>query len=85
MDNNSKEGWIKIVNGEFMCSECENTVKPLTNTEEGMVEANLEEIKKHLKEFPNKVIFAVCPICGMEYIFRLKEDDLWLEPSEEEK
>ncbi len=81
----NKEGWIKIENGEFLCTECENVVKPLTSTSEGMVEADLEDVKKQLKEFPNKVIYAVCPICGMEYIFRLDGEDLFVEPSDEEK
>lgn len=83
--NDEKSKWIKLVDGKFSCPECENEVSPLTNTTDGMVEANLEEIKKDLEMYPTKVIYAVCPVCGMEYIFHLDQGELWLEPSDEEK
>lgn len=80
-----QSNWIKIINGQFTCSECENGGVPLVSTAEGMVEANLEDIKNDLKNFPTKIIYGVCPVCGMEYIFRLVGEDLYLEPSMEEK
>lgn len=78
--------WIKIKSdGKFICSECENEVEPLTNTVDGLIKADLEKIKSELEEFSTKVIYGVCPVCGMEYIFRLVGGDLYLEPSDEEK
>jgi len=77
--------WIKLVNGKFTCSECENEVEPETNTIEGVVKADLDQIKADLKLYPTKVVYGICPVCGMEFVFRLKGDDLYLEPSDLEK
>lgn len=76
---------IKVTDGLFICAECENEVKPLTNSVEGIVEAEIESIKKDLKDFPTKVTYGICPVCGMEYVFELDGEDLYLVPSEEEK
>ncbi len=84
-DNNVKSNWIKLSDSSFVCSECDNEGEILTNTIEGLVKADLEQIKADLTEFPTKVIYGVCPTCGMEFVFRLSEGDLYLEPSEEEK
>lgn len=80
-----KDNWIKIVDGQFTCRECEKTSVPETNTIEGIIEANLDDIKTELIEFPTKVIYGICPVCGMEYVFRLYEDELYLESSDLEK
>ncbi len=77
--------WIAIKDGKFICGECENASAPETNTEEGTVVADLEQIKKDLTQFPTKIIYGVCPVCGMEYTFRLADDDLYLEASDLEK
>ena len=75
--------WIKIVeDGEFICGECSNKSAPETNTENGVEKADLAKIKADLTEFPNKVVYGICPICGMEYTFKLAESSLFLEPSE---
>ncbi|MEO6729421.1 MAG: hypothetical protein ABIM99_05885 [Candidatus Dojkabacteria bacterium] len=79
------ETWIKLVDGKFICSECENAVEPETNTIEGVVKADLDQIKADLKLYPTKVVYGICPVCGMEFVFRLKGDDLFLEPSDLEK
>lgn len=77
--------WVKIIDGKFTCPECENTDSPLTNTSEGLVEANLESIKEDLINYPTKIIYAVCKYCGMEFVFKLVDGELYLEPSAEEK
>lgn len=77
--------WIEIVEGKFKCSECENEIEPETNTIEGTVTADLEQIKADLKQYPSKVIYATCSVCGMEFVFRLKDEKLYLEPSDLEK
>jgi hypothetical protein len=77
--------WIKITDGKFICSECENEVEPETNTIEGVVKADLDQIKMDLGKYPTKVIYGACPVCGMEFVFRHKEGDLYLEPSDMEK
>ena len=77
--------WIKLVNGQFTCPECENTSAPETNTVDGIVEADLDEIKSDLEQYPTKVIYGICPVCGMEYVFKHEDGDLFLEPSDEEK
>lgn len=74
--------WIELIDGKFKCSECENENVPETNTAEGTVVADLEQIKADLKQFPTKVIYGICPVCGMEFVFRLVNDKLYLEPSE---
>ncbi len=79
------ENWIKVTDGKFVCSECENESEPETNTVEGTVTADLTQIKEDLSQFPSKIIYGICPICGMEFVFRLKDDELYLEPSELEK
>ncbi len=84
-DNTILANWIKVVDGKFTCPECENSDVIMTNTAEGIVEANLEQIKKDLTEFPTKVIYGICNVCGMEYIFRLHNGELYLEPTSEEK
>lgn len=76
---------LKIVDGKFTCSECENEVEPETNTIEGVVKADLEQIKSDLEQFPTKVVYGICPVCGMEFVFRYKDGELWLEPSDLEK
>lgn len=77
--------WIKIEDGLFVCSECENESAPETNTIEGTVTANINEIKADLEQYPTKVVYATCPVCGMEYVFKLHNNDLYLEPSDLEK
>src|SRR5688572_13863272 len=80
-----QHNWIVIVDGEFTCSECENSSAPETNTAEGTVEANLDEISAELELYPTKVVYGICPVCGMEYQFKLANDSLFLEPSDLEK
>ncbi|SRR5260221_1240963 len=75
--------WIEINDeGKFLCSECENEVEPETNTEDGTVKADLAKIKEELKQYPDKVIYGICPVCGMEFVFKYANDKLYLEPSE---
>lgn len=74
--------WIKIKDGKFVCAECENESQPEINTVEGYVKADTEEVKKELIEFPTKVTYGTCPFCGMEYVFRLYDQELYLEPSD---
>jgi len=75
--------WIPISDdGEFICSECNNKVAPETNTEEGTVTADLAKVKADLEQYPTKVIYGICPICGMEFTFKLAEGKLHLEPSD---
>jgi transcription elongation factor Elf1 len=87
MDNTNeiRKDWVKIIDGKFTCPECENTDSPLTNTSDGLVEANLDVIREDLKNFPTKIIYAVCKYCGMEFIFKRVNEDLYLETSSEEK
>lgn len=80
-----KPNWIKVNDGKFICSECENESAPETNTEEGTVPADTEKIKEDLKQSPTKVIYGICPVCGMEYVFKQANDELYMEPSEMEK
>jgi hypothetical protein len=82
MDNNNL---IPIVNGKFVCSECENEVIPETNTIEGIIPADLDQIKIDLEKFETKVVYGICPVCGMEYTFKLIDGELFLEPSDLEK
>jgi transcription elongation factor Elf1 len=77
--------WIKVINGEFTCKECDNTSVPETNTIEGTVDADIQKIKEELIEFPTKVTYATCPFCGMEYVFRISDNEIYLEPGDEEK
>jgi hypothetical protein len=77
--------WIPVIDGKFTCSECENTSVPETNTVEGTVEADVEKVKSDLIAFPSKIIYGICPVCGMEFVFRQKNDALYMEPSELEK
>ena len=81
----SSESWIKIEGDQFTCQECENTSHPETNTIEGIIPADLELIKNDLTQFPSKVVYGICPVCGMEYVFRLQNSELYLEPSDLEK
>lgn len=75
--------WLEITDdGEFICGECSNKSAPETNTENGTVVADLMIVKSDLKQYPAKVIYGICPICAMEYTFKLKNDKLFLEPSE---
>lgn len=76
---------IKIMDGKFICSECENEDYPETNSPEGIIKADLDLIKNDLKEFPSKIIYGICPVCGMEYTFKLIGDELCLKPSDMEK
>lgn len=77
-----KSNWIEIIDGKFVCSECENQSAPETVTEDGTVTADLDKISEELSEFPNKVIYGICPICGMEFVFRKVDEKLYLEPSD---
>lgn len=77
--------WISINDGKFICSECENESAPETNTFEGVVTADLAQIQAELDEFPTKIIYGICPVCGMEYVFRQNNSSLYLEPSDLEK
>lgn len=77
--------WIEIVDGKFKCSECENEVEPETNTIEGVVKADLDQIKADLTLYPTKVVYGICSVCGMEFVFRQKNNKLFLEPSDLEK
>lgn len=86
MEETNKSEWIKVEDdGTFVCAECENKGKPLTNSVEGMMEADTAEIKSQLEAQPTKMIYGVCEICGMEYIFKLDNGELFMEPSNEEK
>jgi hypothetical protein len=81
-----QEDWIKVLDDhQCVCGECENESKFLTNSTEGLIEADVDQIMKDLEEAPTKVIYGVCPVCGMEYQYRLVDSVLYLEPSEEEK
>ena len=80
-----KSNWIPVNEGKFVCSECENESVPETNTEEGTVSADTEKIKEDLKQFPTKVVYGICPVCGMEFVFKEANDNLYMEPSEMEK
>jgi ABC-type Zn2+ transport system substrate-binding protein/surface adhesin len=84
-DDHDTSGWLEIKDGKFVCAECENEVEPETNSVEGVVKANLEEIKSDLAQYPTKVVYGICSVCGMEYIFRHKDDKLFLEKSDMEK
>ncbi|MEP7104083.1 MAG: hypothetical protein ABI721_05225 [Candidatus Dojkabacteria bacterium] len=77
--------WLEIVDGKFKCSECENEVEPETNSIEGVVKADLDQIKADLTLYPTKVVYGICPVCGMEFVFRLMDEKLYLEPSDLEK
>lgn len=83
--SDATENWIKLQNGVFTCQECENDVKPLTSSLDGMIEANLEEVRQQLVAAPTKIMYGICPVCGMEYVFKFEAEDLYLEPSDEEK
>jgi len=75
--------WIEISeDGEFICSECGNKSEPETNTENGTVTANLQTVKSDLAQYPTKIIYGICPVCGMEFTFKHSEGKLFLEPSE---
>ncbi len=74
--------WIKVTNGKFVCGECENESEPETNTVDGTVKADTEKIKSDLKAFPSKIIYGSCPVCGMEYTFKEKNGELYMEPSD---
>lgn len=77
-----KSNWIEIVDGKFVCSECQNDSAPETVTEDGTVTADLDNISGELDQYPNKVIYGICPVCGMEFVFKKHEDKLYLEPSD---
>lgn len=83
--NSKKAKWIKMNGNVFVCAECENEGVPSTNTVNGIEEADIEQVKTELKEFPNKTIYGICNVCGMEYTFKSEGDDLYLEESEELK
>lgn len=75
--------WIAVSDdGEFICSECGNKAAPETNTENGTVTADLAKVTSDLTQFPTKIIYGICPVCGMEFTFKLLEGSLYLEPSE---
>lgn len=75
--------WIKVIENKFVCSECENESAPETSTPDGIVVANISEIKKKFISNPGSkvTIYGICPVCGMEYEFRYKDADMFLEPS----
>lgn len=79
--------WIKVNDGKFECSECGYTNAPETNTSEGVVTADLNEVKNRLESNPNSSlsIYGICPTCAMEYTFRLHNGELYLEPSDMQK
>ena len=78
--------WIRIDDeGYFICPECENKVQPNISSEEGIVPANLADIFEDLEKYPNKIIYAICPVCGMEYEFKKIGGVLYLKPSALEK
>lgn len=75
--------WIAISkDGEFICSECSNKSAPETNTENGTVTADLVKVKADLTQYPTKIIYGICPVCGMEFTFKNQNGNLYLEPSE---
>lgn len=75
--------WIPITDdGEFICSECGNKSAPETNTENGTVNADLQQVDQDLTQYPTKIIYGICPVCGMEFTFKKSEGKLYLEPSE---
>ncbi len=82
--NPVKDNWIKIVDGKFECGECGYINVPETNTSDGVVEANIDEIKERLISNPKSdiSIYGICPTCAMEYTFRLVNNELYLEPSD---
>ena len=78
--------WVRIDSeGYFVCPECENRVQPHVSLEEGIVPANLSDIFEDLEKYPNKIIYAICPVCGMEYEFKKIGEVLYLKPSALEK
>ena len=78
--------WVLLnEDGSITCPECGNVIKILVSSIEGLVEINVEKVKEDLRNFPTKVIYGVCPVCGMEYVFHLVDNKLYLEASEEEK
>ena len=83
--NEKKDTWIKLESEKFECKECANEVAPQTNDVEGIVDLDLEKAAEELSEYPNKVIYAICPVCGMEYLVKQYEGELYLEESEELK
>ena len=81
-DDEIPSNWIEVKDGKFLCNECENESVPETNTVDGTVNADTEKIKQELIERPTKIIYGSCPICGMEYLFKQKNNKLFMEPSE---
>lgn len=80
------ENLIKLNNdGKFECAECANVAVPNTNTVNGIEPIDHNIVLDELKEFPNKLVYAICPVCGMEYQVKLVDDQLYLEESEELK
>lgn len=78
--------WVKIDNeGYFICPECQNKVQPNTNSVDGIIKADLSNVFEELSAYPSKIIYAICPICGMEYEFKKVGDSLYLKPSAMEK
>jgi transcription elongation factor Elf1 len=85
--------------GKFTCVECKNTAKIQTNSEDGLIDADLAKITADLIANPEKITFGVCAVCGMEYQFMLKTTEvektaenangqittLVVKPSDEEK
>lgn len=81
-DSVVKDNWIEVVNGEFTCSECENTSVPETNTVDGTVPADTAKIQQDLLDSPTKIVYGSCPVCGMEYVFKSANSKLYMEPSD---
>lgn len=80
------DNWIKITaEGAFTCAECGNDGLVKVSTPEGLDDIDVDAVKSELTNFPTKIIYAVCEVCGMEYVLHLVSGDLYLEPSEEEK
>jgi hypothetical protein len=71
--------------GEFTCNECENTSPVETSTPEGIVVADVQNIIDTLTAAPSTIAIGICPICGMEYLFKMQEGELFLEPSDMNK
>lgn len=80
-----QDNWIELTDAQFTCGECENTSNPETNTAEGTVKADLDSVLEDLKQFPSKEIYGTCPVCGMEYLFKVSGEKLYLEPVDLEK
>ncbi|MCS7317903.1 MAG: hypothetical protein NZZ41_06330 [Candidatus Dojkabacteria bacterium] len=83
-DNNNNTDCIKL-EIMFTCRECENQVKLYQVSIDGLVEIDLFQIVSDLIKYPSKVIYVVCPVCGMEYELKKIDKNLYLYPTVLEK